>query len=67
VNKGPADLLRQPARPRPGTVVVEPEAETEGAAEESTDSPEVVSDAVETTETDASDTPESKVSEPEDS
>ncbi len=65
VNKGPADLLRQPARPRPGTVVVEPEPQPEEATEETTENAEAVSDAVEATETDTIETEGSESPKPE--
>lgn len=51
VNKGPADLLRKPARPRPGTVVPEPEPEPEPeVVEEVAADAEAPAEAVEATE-----------------
>ncbi len=57
-DKGPADLLRTPARPRPGTVIAEPEPETEEAVDD------VVEIAVATAPTEAAEPDASENAEP---
>ncbi len=65
MNKGPADLLRKPARPRPGTAVVEPDPEPQEAVEEILENTAAVPDAVEPTEAGAIETEASQAPEPE--